>query len=47
MNEVYNLFNFLSPNILLIQLSFNEIMDYSNKPQKKFNTNLTAEFPQQ
>lgn len=46
MNEICNLFNFLSPNIL-IHLPVNEVMDYSNKFQNKFNTDSTTEFPLQ
>jgi len=51
MNEKCNLFNFLSPNIFYIynniHLHVNEIIDYSNTLQKKFNTDLTTEFPLQ
>lgn len=46
MNEVCNLFNFMSPSIL-ISLPEKDIMKYSQKIQLKYSNDLSAEFPLQ
>lgn len=46
MNEVCNLFNFMSPSVL-ISLPEKDIMEYSQKIQLKYSNDLSAEFPLQ
>jgi hypothetical protein len=46
MNEVCNLFNFLSPSVL-ISFPEKDIMEYSQKLQLKYSNNLSAELPLQ
>jgi hypothetical protein len=46
MNEVCNLFNFLSPSVL-IYLPEKDIMEYSQKLQLKYSNDLSAELPLQ
>ncbi|XP_050065229.1 zinc finger MYM-type protein 1-like [Aphis gossypii] len=46
MNEVCNLFNFMSPSVL-ISLPEKDIMEYSQKIQLRYSNDLSAEFPLQ
>lgn len=46
MNEVCNLFNFMSPSVL-ISLLEKDIMEYSQKIQLRYSNDLSAEFPLQ